>query len=106
MNSESWFGVRALLRAAVNGGKPKDPVFEERILVVQAPDERIASDKAAKFIGEESYPNEDGEAVEWLLDDVLDVTPIYDEAIRDGTEVYSSILDEEGASLRRRDFER
>ncbi len=105
MNSENWFGVRVLLRSVVNGGaQPDDPIFEERVLVVQAPDEGMASNKAEKFVGEVRYRNGDGETVEWLLDEVLDISPILDETITDGTEVYSSILDETEASLRRRKY--
>ncbi len=105
MNPENWFGVRVLLRSLVNGSAQPDDIYEERVVLVQASDRAIASDKAEKFITETDRPyrNAEGETVEWLLDEVLDVYPILDESIADGTEVYSALLDDRQADLRRQE---
>ena len=105
MSSENRFGVRVLLRSLINGSAQPDEIYEERVLVVQAPDQAVASNKAEKFIAETDrpYKNGEGETVEWLLDEVLDIYPILDDSIADGTEVYSALLDEQQADLRRQE---
>lgn len=81
---------------------PIDTVYEERIVVLRANDEDEAKSKGEEIgrASKEEYQNKDGETVIWEFREVLDVLQLFDDPIKDGTEVYWSFLGEE--ELKRR----
>jgi len=87
----SWFGVRVFRRATHSKSSPSDDLFEESVFLVEATDERAATDRATEFAGQlnTKYENVYGEIVTWRLERVFDPCEIDGDQPSNGTEVYS-----------------
>ena len=108
MNDDlSWFAARIVLEAC----HPEEPVgerlFEEQIILVRAPTEEVALQKAALFgkDAEHAYKNAEGRDVRWVFKEVLDIKMLFDDVIQDGTEVYHAFLAEDELAFLRRSFQ-
>jgi hypothetical protein len=77
------------------------PLFEEKIVVIEAQDEALARQIASAHgvQGSENYQNEFGERVDWRFVKVIDVKQLFDEALRDGTEVFYRFLTQTEADV-------
>jgi len=96
---QAWFAVRLLFESTVEGRD--EPDFEERIVLLRAPEDSHAEAKkrARKLASSapEEYQNAEGKKVTCVLSEVLDDVQLLDEEIADGTEVYFRFLSAEGA---------
>ncbi len=94
---QGWFSAR-LVFESVHPDKDEAPkLFEERIVLLRGRSEEQARARAAEYArsAREEFTNAFGRPVKWIFRDLLDVQPILDESIEDGTEVYSAFLDED-----------
>jgi hypothetical protein len=92
----AWFAARIVLESQHpdEDEAPGDKLYEERIILIRAPSEEAAHEKAVRF-GEDSreeYKNSYGRTVIWAFKELLDVKPIFDDVIQDGTEIYAAFL--------------
>jgi len=91
-----WYSA-ALLFERVHPGHespPDDPLWEESVILVDAPSEEDAKAKA-EILGrakELSFRAISGEAVEWRFVEVVETQEVLDPAIKTGTEVFSRFL--------------
>lgn len=103
-DDSSWFGARILLAAEHPDEAAADTLFEERIVLIRAATDEAAREKAVRLgkAAEEAYENPDGKTVKWGFREVLDVKPLFDDVIGDGSEVYYSLLAEHDVEPLRR----
>ncbi len=89
------FAVRLLLESRHPDEENVEPLFEDRILVVEAPDDGTAEARARVLTASEpvEYLNTYGNRVSWTLLEVLDVKELVEASLHDGMEVYYSLLD-------------
>lgn len=91
----SWFAAR-LLFESVHVPSVADPMFEDRIILVDAKDEREAMDSALSLgrasERSERYDGATGDQVNWELRSVLDVKPLPSGVVDHGAEVYYTFL--------------
>jgi hypothetical protein len=73
-----------------------DTLYEDRIILVRAGTDDEAHEKAVSIgkSSKEQFVSAAGNKVRWVFREVLDVKWVFDEAIEDGTEVYSSFLNQ------------
>ncbi len=97
----SWFAARMLFESTHQPHPSPDPLFEDRIVLLQAASEEKARRKADELgqdvEREETFQSVEGNEVTWRFKGVLDLKALLDEEIRDGTEVYYAFLDREDA---------
>ncbi|HSH58984.1 MAG TPA: DUF4288 domain-containing protein [Acidimicrobiales bacterium] len=104
---DSWYSVRLLVEIVVDEGRQgaslEDRRFEDRILVVRSADKDSARAKGAHLAESDNteYLNVDGERVQWLYRQVIDVHELASQHIEDGTEVYSAFVNGELAEVLR-----
>ncbi len=87
-----WFSAVAVFEIYV-----KEELQDDRsisMMVVSAPNEQAAYAAARRHAGdaEETYLNSDGEIVAWRAAEILTVYPLVEEALEEGTEVYSCLV--------------
>src|SRR6266567_3790977 len=90
----TWYGASLLYQCSVRSDVLESPIYEERIIVVNAADDsvvRTAAELAGKA-GTLGYDNADGDRVDWLFVEVVDVKELFDEHVSDGTEVFYRYL--------------
>jgi hypothetical protein len=94
-----WYSARLLYESLHDRSESDSRVFEDRIIVLDASSEDDARERARELAtaGENRYPNAYGETVEWKFREVLNLCSLFDEELRDGSEVYFAFLD--GAAL-------
>ncbi|MGH2368156.1 MAG: DUF4288 domain-containing protein, partial [Chloroflexota bacterium] len=87
-DDQTWFAVRLIMESEHPEEDVEDRLFEEKIILVYAPTEEAARQKAVRFgqAAEEEYTNPDGKLVKWVFREVLDVKPLFDNVIEDGAE--------------------
>ncbi|HEY8695855.1 MAG TPA: DUF4288 domain-containing protein [Chloroflexota bacterium] len=90
---KSWFAAKVIFES-IHQDARDDQLFEEKIVVLKAASEAEAESRAAAVTtaDAQSYVNACGEQVEWRFKEVIDIKPLFDEDITDGTEVYYSFL--------------
>jgi hypothetical protein len=90
-----WFCVVLAFDIAVAGATTDDRSIS--LILVRATDAAAAREEARRLAAdhEVSYPNADGETVSWRMSDVLNVSTIADDALREGTDVYSFMVSAE-----------
>lgn len=68
-----------------------DPLFQESWLIVESSSQEAARQKAEALArqNEGSYQNEAGETITIKLRHIVDVSPLLDQEIRDGSELYA-----------------
>jgi hypothetical protein len=99
-----WFSARLLFVSLHPDEAELEKVYEDRIVLVQAPDEDRAAIMAKKLgleAGQE-YRNEYGARVIWEFMEVLDLLQLDETEIAHGSEVYSKFIDEEDLEAIRR----
>jgi hypothetical protein len=66
------------------------PLYQESFVLIKAASEEEAKVKAQAHGAKEetSYLNENQETITWSLKQLIDVTPVLDERLDDGTELY------------------
>ena len=93
-----WFGARLVFQsvhtgtpeAALSTNEPREVLYEESIVLIQADDEASAG-SLARSVGlqkQHSYENMYGETVTWQFVDVTDVKELFDSEIGHGSEVF------------------
>jgi len=92
--SKDWFGVRLVVECQVGKDPPAKRTYEDRLVVVRAGSEGQAGRKAERLTraGVERYRNVFGETVTWRFKEVIDIYPILDDELADGTETYSAFM--------------
>ena len=92
----SWFAARVVLESQHPNDTGGEPLFEDRIFLIRAANEDEARSKARSFgkAAKEQYINAEGRQVVWVFRELLDVKWIADETLEDGSEVYSTLLDQ------------
>jgi hypothetical protein len=97
-----WFTASLLFSAERSATPDREPLWEEQIVLFQAPDESSAEAKASehgKAQGHE-YTNDAGEVVRWVFKKVERVHPIDSPTLEEGTELFCRFLrDSEVKSL-------
>ena len=100
-----WFSASVITRSE----KKDDPfiLFEESIYLLQAEDDDDAWKKAEEKgrLSEQSYEAISGDMVTWVFDRVLSVFELFDEEVKDGTEIFSRFLKEEEVKSLQTPFE-
>jgi hypothetical protein len=88
-----WYGVRILYEIKCSRKEPvKDRLYSDSIFLVKAGNEERATKKATAFARaneETSYKNYLGENVTWKIKKVMDVHKIFQNKIKEFTEIYS-----------------
>lgn len=89
----SWFGVKLQFVSRVGGRIDADAIVEESIRVLRATDEADALRRATELghASSHAYENADGELVEWVFTRTLEVQDLSEDAIEEGTEVFSTL---------------
>jgi hypothetical protein len=92
--ARDWFGVRLVVECQVGKDPPAKRTYEDRLVVVRAGSEGQAGRKAERLTraGVERYRNVFGETVTWRFKEVIDIYPILDDELADGTETYSAFM--------------
>lgn len=86
-----WYTAKCLYWAEHNGPEPPHlPLYETRYLLISAPDEDGAMEKALQIAKDRqhSYLNQYGATVSWKLKQVLEVKEIFNFELKDGMEIY------------------
>jgi len=85
-----YFSALLLYKALVQR-KRQVPLYEERILLIEAANEDEALKKAKALAQSDrvSYENEYGEQVTWSVLQVVSITPLMDDTLTTGTELHS-----------------
>ena len=95
MSEKKWFSVRMVLECRFSDDTlPADALYEDRLIVLRANDEQEAKSKGEE-IGKASkheYKNQYGETVLWEFREVLEVLQLFDDSIKDGTEVFWDLI--------------
>lgn len=89
-----WFSARLLIEALNPEERVKEKLFEDRIVLVRAVSDADALRRAKKF-GKEAqhqYKNVHGKKVIWKFRKVMDVVELLDDPLKEGSEVYYSLL--------------
>jgi hypothetical protein len=95
IDREAWYSARLLLESVVKDDDATETLFEDRVVLLRASSDAEAKAKAHR-IGksqEQEYLNADGAAVRWVFRELLDINPLYDNQLEEGSEVYSQLLD-------------
>lgn len=85
-----YYSALLLYKAVVEENRD-ELVYEERLLLIEATDEKEALDKAQHLAKDDhvSYLNVYGKSVTWLPMQVLGVCEIMDNSLTSGTELHS-----------------
>jgi hypothetical protein len=96
----TWFTARIVFVGAADGA-PKDPLYDDRIYLVEAcgAEQALAKAEALGREREDAYLNEHHEWVRWRMHRLLDVYEIDESRLCDGTEVYSRMSADTPVSL-------
>ena len=87
----SWYGVRVIYEALLPDDPGGEPLFEDRILVVEGQNEAAVRSKAEELCrsDETTYKNEFGQQISWIFSEILDIREFVGNGPpKDGTEVY------------------
>jgi hypothetical protein len=89
-----WFGVSLLFKSIHANEPEEEPLWEERIILLQAPSEAEARPEAERIgqSAEQEYLAADGQAVRWKFVQIERAYPIPSDALETGTEVFSRFL--------------
>ena len=113
MKNKKWYSVKLIYVNRVNGKPIENLVdehfkqdyiaYEERIVLVRAKSFGKAYKKAIKMAKseEEDYENIYGQRVQFRYLDAVDCFELFDEKVRDKTEVYSCFMKLASRSVRR-----
>ena len=104
MSKTAWFSARLLLASEHPDETDVPPVFEDRIVLLEAADEDEAIGKA-QALGQAScneYKNGDGARVVWKFVELLDLVQVPESKLSAGTQVYFQYLDEKDVAAVRR----
>ncbi|MGK0391232.1 MAG: hypothetical protein ACI94Y_003994 [Maribacter sp.] len=113
--SKEWFGVKIVYINRIEGEAKPELIdenfmphfiaYEESVVVIRAKSFKKAYIKAGKIAkeNENEYENRYGQKVITRYFDAIDCFQLFDEKLKNGTEVYSNII-ESSTKLERRDF--
>ena len=89
-----WYSARLLYRSIVEDSIADQNLYEEKIIVFRAAGRGEAYPILTQLAREQedAFENVEGNRVEWELSEVLEVQELFDDPIKDGTEVYSRHL--------------
>lgn len=87
------FSALILFESSADGGS-KEPLYEERVYLIEARDDAEAWIKAEDLARGEgvSFKNADQQQVRWSALKVLGIEEIHDDVLRHGTELFSRYL--------------
>lgn len=94
---KTWFSAKLLFRADVEGDSGDGSLFEESVRILRGIDEADVQ-RAANLLGkkeEHDYKNDAGQIVRWRFIETLEVQDLCEEALADGSEVYSRMFRKE-----------
>ncbi|SRR5581483_810082 len=102
-----WYTISLLLKSIHSPPSEREPLWEERIVLVEAQTDEEARQKGEKIgkeaeheYGVEYKGSKPGEKTKWTFMQVGRVCPIESESLSDGTELFSRFLrDSEVKSL-------
>lgn len=85
------YSVKLLIASHVEESSSEEKIWEEQIILVHAPNEHVAKEKAERLIRISPYENADGNIVHHTLARILDIFKCVDSfsPSDDGKEVYS-----------------
>jgi hypothetical protein len=113
--AKEWFGVKIVYINRIEGEpqaelidenfRPHFISYEESVVVIRARSSKKAFIKAQKVAreNENEYTNKYGQKVVTRYFDAIDCFQLFDEKLKNGTEIYSNII-ESSTKLERRDF--
>src|SRR5437879_3684838 len=89
-----WFAVNLLFESVHFPRADDQPLWEERLVLIQAPNESEAEQKGARLGKDEEheYESATGDHVRWAFRRVERVYPIEAETLGDGTELFARFL--------------
>ena len=92
-----WFGVSLLYRSSEPLNVQGIPLFEERLVLLDAVDEANAWQRALQLGPslDEQYINTEGNQGVWTFERVLEVKMILEDQLGDGVEVFHRFLRED-----------
>lgn len=86
----STFYIAVLVYESSSDAAGYEPLYEESFMVLSADSDEKAREKALKQANEPySYKNQYGDTVTWLFKQLVDVKQLFNDNIKDGTEIYS-----------------
>ncbi|WPB77895.1 DUF4288 domain-containing protein [Archangium violaceum] len=93
------FYVAVLLYESTSESGGKKPLYQESFVLLQATGEEEARARAAEHARQQEtqYENEEGELIHWSLKHVIDVSPVLDDELKDGSELYARHFRDYGA---------
>ena len=94
----TWYAARLVFEAEIDGQPSEDPLCEESIRLLEAPDLAAAEGKAV-LVGKESehaYENEYKQVVRWRFRGVIELQDLCESQLSDGMEVFSKIFRKSG----------
>jgi hypothetical protein len=91
MQIKSLFYMAVILYEAQSDTPDYEPLYEESFVLVGASTEDEAREKAAIHAQGQlsSYQNEFGETITWVVKQIVDVSPVLNSTIEDGSELYA-----------------
>src|SRR5438552_18123558 len=89
-----WFSVNLLYKSIHPDHPENESLWEERVFLVQAETEDQARQEAER-IGkneEHAYVAANGDLVRWVLVQIASISPLLEDTLGNGTEVFSRFL--------------
>ena len=83
--------IAVLLYESTSESGDKTPLYEESCVLLQAPNEEEARARAVEHARRQDVPYEsaEGKTIHWSLKHVVDVSPVLDDELKDGAELYA-----------------
>ncbi len=89
-----FYGTSLLFKTIHSAPSGKEPIWEFRVVLVEAIDEQGAQEKAERIgrNAEHSYEAQKGDIVTWKFIQVESISSIESEDLKNGTELFSQFL--------------
>lgn len=93
------FYIAVLLYESTSDSGDKKPMYEESFVLLQATNEEEARARALEHARRQDvrYESAEGKAIHWSLKHLVDVSPVLDEDLKDGAELYARHFKNYGA---------
>jgi hypothetical protein len=81
-----WYSVRLLIRCTGEGQPRRVPIYEDRIVLVNAKSHELAKKKARAIVGkrEVPYKNPLGNTVYWRVAEIYESVELFEDELKDG----------------------
>jgi hypothetical protein len=91
VNEESFFYIAIILYESNSDISGYLPLYQECFVLIKATSIEEAQEKALAHGNQEqvTYQNENQEIITWSLKQVIDVNPVLDDELDDGSELYA-----------------